>query len=557
MPLENFPGVATPNPSLKNNAYIYHIRVGNSLYIGQTLRGEAVTRGNRINEHIYQAFYTGNQELKYQEMRQLPLMDWQISFYTKEMGYGVPDLETKYAAFAADFAPKNRKRDDNNPSEQDLLDFAEIYHILVATQESVLLTNAEMGGKPNGYICVRPGSPLYGQQVLFRHTNPYTAYKLATMDYDSTAVKAGATTLVYQELFSPNWPDIYESKYKADMERQNKTLSKKGLMTWQEFFSGPFIKKITHELALTIYAAFKQDRNGYNMTPVIQKFVREEFLEPKREAAWQIVKTYYRQRNLKINFNLKDRFDFSRLDEYITEVLRRFLKGISYTLKNGDAAAIKESKQGHWQEFIPVNIAPVWDLSHFKSEPNEWLTGTYQPESSALHAAPEYLKRRSYLIFRQAMKETAVHPAELGVPLETVAQYQLGRDEEEGQRYYMSALESGDWLSARLRKWYMTHGPGYAYSDWLTFYKPMVDVYRTQQGYSPFQPVHFTLGDVATRTDKAHYRTPTDSEWDTPGGHWSSKFYTRMRKEPGTILVYQNESAVNWGSGTFDTLTIY
>ena len=90
MPLENFPGVATPNPDLKNNAYIYHIRVGNSLYIGQTLRGEAVTRGNRINEHIYQAFYTGNQELKYQEMRQLPLMDWQISFYTKDLGYGVP-----------------------------------------------------------------------------------------------------------------------------------------------------------------------------------------------------------------------------------------------------------------------------------------------------------------------------------------------------------------------------------------------------------------------------------------------------------------------------------
>ena len=103
----------------------------------------------------------------------------------------------------------------------------------------------------------------------------------------------------------------------------------------------------------------------------------------------------------------------------------------------------------------------------------------------------------------------------------------------------------------------MVHGPGYAYSDWLTFYKPMIDVYRTQQGYSPFQPISFTLGDVATRTDKAHNRTPTDSEWDTPGGHWSSKFYTRMRKEPGTILVYQNESAVNWGSGTFDTLTIY
>ena len=546
MPLENFPGVATPNPGLKDNAYIYHIRVGRSLYIGQTLRGEAVTRGNRINEHIYQAFYTGNQELKYQEMRQAPLMDWQISFYTKEMGYGVPNLAEKYAAFAADFAPKNRKRGDA-PSEQDLLDFAEIYHILVATQEPVLLTNAEMGGKPNGYICVRPDSPLYGQQVLFRRTNPYTAYKLATLDYDSTAVKAGATTLVYQELFSPNWPDIYESKYKADMERRHNALSKQGLMTWQEFFSGPFIKKITHELAQTIAAAFKEDRNGYNMTPIIQKFVREEFLEPKREAAWQIVKTYYRQRNLKINFNLKDRFDFSRLDEYITEALRRFLKTVAYTFKKGDAAAIKESKLGHLQTFIPVNIAPVWDLSHFKSEPNGWLTGTYQPESSALHASPEYLKRRSYLIFRQAMKETAVHPAELGLPLETVAQNQLDKDEEEGQRYYMSALSSSDWLSTRIHKWYWEHGPGYAQSNWLTFYKPMVDVYRSQQGYDTFQPISFTLD-----TDETRYRTAADSN-----GQWSSKFYTRMRSDPSVILVYKNESAADWGSGRFDTLTIY
>ena len=74
-------GSARPNPNLPKS-YIYHIRVGNSLYIGQTDRGTSTRGGERITEHIYEAFYTQNPALKYQAMREERLMDREISFYT-------------------------------------------------------------------------------------------------------------------------------------------------------------------------------------------------------------------------------------------------------------------------------------------------------------------------------------------------------------------------------------------------------------------------------------------------------------------------------------------
>ena len=553
-------GSARPNPNLPKS-YIYHIRVGNSLYIGQTDRGTSTRGGERITEHIYEAFYAQNPALKYQAMREERLMDWEISFYTDREGYGIPKFEDKYVDFCRHYSAKATKKGQVPNDEQSRLDFAEIYHILTATRESgIMLTNDEMGGKPQGYLCIDEKSPLYNQQVFFRHTNPFTAYQMATMNPNTVVIISGATELVYKEIFSPDWPKIYKEKYKDKLEAKYGYISDKITMTWDEFFSGPFIKKFTQELAKEVKEIFlKRGDRGSSFVPTIRKFVKKEFLDARKNVAKLIIQSFYDLHGFKIDYDLDKAFDFTEMTNYIGVALTRFLKGIAHLLLSDDpddkASLADKLKESNLHTFIPVNITPSWNLSDFQTGPVFWLEGTYTPEGPQLHATPEYLKRRSYYVFRKAMNSDRVrHKYSDFVPYENYemmmsrkgTKYERKNDDETPQRYSMSHTSSHNWLSHRVRKWYLDNAPGYAHGDWYTFYKPMIDIWRAKQGYGPFKPIMYnTLED--TREDGSDL-------WQD--NYRNDKFYTNLLTQDG-IVVYANENAADWGSGRFDTLTIY
>lgn len=213
---------------MNNTTYIYHIRVGDTYYIGQSKRqGDAAARAyaavqneqltslsgnsqNRIYEHILSTYCCAHTDTSHEYFKKHCLDEWEVQFYSAESGYGFGAAQFReiYKIFGQSYIQSTHPAaviaTGEDLSDNALLDFAEIMHIMIATRDGYKLTNSDMGGQ-SGRICMREkGDNPMGATLFTRKTSPEVALALARTYQQQKTDISDAVSQLYAKIFAPS-----------------------------------------------------------------------------------------------------------------------------------------------------------------------------------------------------------------------------------------------------------------------------------------------------------------------------------------------------------------
>lgn len=191
------------------SSYIYHIKCGKFIYIGQT---QATKSESRIESHIQNLFFKGgNYSQLAEEVKKRGLKNTTIEIF--ESPYGVPeDLMKKF----------KRKFKKGNGEELNDLDVAEILHILYFRHNSKMtIVNKSMGGQNMSIMMnTRKGFEELKTGFLTRNMSVDSAYMVFKTDPSSLNALYHFRNFFNKAIFNDEeWKSFYK-QYKASYERR-------------------------------------------------------------------------------------------------------------------------------------------------------------------------------------------------------------------------------------------------------------------------------------------------------------------------------------------------
>ena len=245
--------------------FIYRIEAGSHIYIGQSKRGHGNSRlgtGNRLTEHLTRAYSDKAPEPGsiYEFIHEERLKDIKITVY-EAPDYGIPNISDAYTDFTAHWKTNPDDTGDSTTTTTDLIDFAEIYHIMHAVQsgEGDKLTNKSFGGQGRGYYYVGDNGKVSGvKRAIMRSDSPQRAYNLFRLTDDTQINMRKISEEIMNVLFDENWPSMADKLYSnnSDIKPEIDNLRKEP--SWPEFYNDTITNLIPDLLSQVIVKIIKE-----------------------------------------------------------------------------------------------------------------------------------------------------------------------------------------------------------------------------------------------------------------------------------------------------------
>lgn len=503
---------------LPTSAGIYFIKAGSYGYVGQ-----ATNLNARLTTHIYNAYY-GRQSTEdkdiYDHMRKRRMQNIEVYIYPVSEDCGIPDLSARYTNFHEEWTPAGgRLSNAKNPNVGEILDFAEIYHILYHIQNGdCILTNKEVGGQVTSWT--KAGSIVEGKdtvKMVTSKTPPKEAYQTFLRGSVESMKIAEVTKEIFDDFFADDWAKRVMDKYlgenslasqyvsgeeaKSILEKRRAILSnsindKNSYKPWSRFFDEDIIPYLEKNLAGWVAKGLDAKTGTRTIKAVkssatqdLSKLISEKFLKQRANlakdiASWlfSLQKGHMSQVNISTK-ELVENFDFKLLTDYIVAMIEDFIVEVKDGFKISSGEKHKDNVRG----FKPVRFSVVWKnptLHKDRKGTSLWITNML---INSVTSQSEWLKARSILLFDHFVskaKQTQIMP----VPRDSEDMSFEGDEKRSGQFRPFYTLDSQDWLSAKVHSLYGENAPGY-FEGWFEFYRPMISLWRAEHNKTEFKTI--------------------------------------------------------------------
>lgn len=492
--------------------YIYHIQVGNKLYIGQaTKEPTSLISQSRIYEHFNAAYHKhygygakDSEKQIHNEMQKHKMCEVEVFVYPKSKNYGIPNFEDLVNQFLQEWTPV---------PDQDLdklkLDLAEIFHIQWGLQSGKELVNNEMGGSKvdwaiNGTIKNIKDKKQNRKKKVLMHTNkPATATMIMQAPADDLNTINNTMRFLFDIVFSDKWKDYYPNYCRNNNIPVDQNITE----PWSEYFSNiifPYIDEILfEELKEGLFSKLQRKNNPAKKQArdELYKIIKRGFVTPRIKALKDIIHQAKPNSKSELDFEitLNDGVDFNSLAGYITSAVARLILSLfdDRPIKKNSDITKAEQAFANLKNLKPANFLASYDQSKLRTDDTrgQWLKQIPEPIGISIQ---DWVKEYSLFFFDQRAKKAIKDGNALKLASSQLKKGNLvnssdGFIEEKtkGQSVinmtYLSTQEGlgFHYLSTRIYDQYKIFAPAYL-GDWWEFYRPMVSYWRFRRNSPEF-----------------------------------------------------------------------
>lgn len=468
-----------------NTPYIYHIIVGNDIYIGQSTTQSPL----RIAQHFRAAYYrevgegaTDSERKIHDKMQQVRVQNVKVIIYD-DVNFGIANFDQIINAFLQEWEPIPAQ-----DATQIRLDLAEIFHIQWAKNNTGFnVTNNQMGGSISGYAVRGTLKDVQEQnrkkkKVLLKNDSPDIATTLFTAPADDLASINDAMRYLFDVAFSDEWREYCQRidiKLNADSQQ-----------TWKEFFENQIMPELTllftKQLKNDLYSKLQKTRNitSSDLHKHMRNFIKKGFIEPREKALRQVLKKIAPTQSWSFNLDMiMEGLDWFRLSDYISSAVSRPITAIFSDKQLKSGATKGEVQRENLRNFKPANFLAMYKFNKLSqtTERGQWIS---QLKVTGGRTIEDWQKNFSLLMFNRFF-----NIAERDRPFSSFVNnvtYPLTETENDRENVIkMYQISHSDWLSTRIHDVYRKYAPGYS-GAWWAFYRPMVALWRFLYKAPPF-----------------------------------------------------------------------
>ena len=489
--------------------YIYHITVGNKIYIGQATKAPKNSiSGSRIYQHFNAAFnkQTGfgaqdSEKEIHNEMQTHRICDICVEVFPADTNYGIPNFDNLVNDFLSEWEPVSNKSLDKLR-----LDLAEIFHIQWAlTRSGYVITNRQMGGNKVDWAIKGSLANVNPQnhrkkKVLLHTDKPQDAEKIMRSPVNDLQTVNDAMRFLFDVAFDDTWPQYCQS--------MNISLNQQNSETWSSFFNKkviPFLDTVfVGQLKQELYSRL-QDKNKKGkdtMYKEVYEFIKKQFIQPREYALSTILKKVAPYENWGINLSMiMEGLDWSQLSGYVAGTVAKMVKPLYdfRPLKKDPNTTRAEKARAQMTNFKPANFLASYSKKKVQgndSTRGQWLTNIPAPVGIKIE---KWEQEYSVFLFdkmaKKAMAQQQVLSMLKGMPEDQPKN--SGRYPTSVTTYDMTFLSrelSFQWLSTRISNLYRMYAPAYL-GAWWEFYRPMVAFWRERRNAPEFVVAKRTVND--------------------------------------------------------------